>query len=153
MVFGERWLFRVKAIPQPKYLKSASSYRAEMETYVGSAANIGSVASFEINTEISSKVGKMANNKEVIIQSKATCGVYKIAMDQIYPPTLSPSFLHCLNRTNASNITSTKKSVRLFGTHFVADILMGSRTGIEQLVRRTALESQEHAGVNIDGLD
>lgn len=156
-------------------LQTASSMKSSMSLSLGAEAGYGAF-SFSANTEFNRMSEAMNSEDKLYISNQATCSTYRAVLNKFNPPALSENFIQGLqtlskkafdepstNNNNNNNDKDKDKNINdnnnhkslfmnfidTFGTHFLYDIMMGSRYTLVEETTKKSMNEMKAQGLNI----
>ena len=121
-----------------KSISSDNELKTEMKTSLGLSGKVPK-ATFGLNSEYSSMKSKIKKDNKTYIENSAYCSIYRSVLNRYDPPELSTNFVQGLKNLSKSKFVSIDANnkdttglvffefIEEFGTHYISELLMGSR--------------------------
>lgn len=99
-------------------------------------------------------VDEMNTKDKLYISNTASCSIYRTVFDKYDPPVFTSNFEKGLTTLKGLTYTKDTKSVfvefmNTFGTHFLYDVLMGSRYTYVEETTKNSYDSLAFSGMNV----
>ena len=97
------------------------------------------------------------SEQHVMVRSMRSCFLYSAHMTFRQPPTVESNFVQLLRKTVANSSRDVAEFVATYGTHYLTDIQMGYRNGVDLIIHKNKVSSshsrdektQVSVGVNV----
>jgi hypothetical protein len=133
-------------------IKTVAKLKDSMNASLGAEGGFGPY-SFSANAEYNQMSSSMNSEDKIYISNTATCSVYRAVIDQYNPPQFSKNFLSGLETLKDKPFAQNEKIyydfIKTFGTHYIYDVMMGSRYTYVVETTNTSLNTMKTSGVNI----
>lgn len=129
--------------------RSSSSYMNSLTNEVSADGKYFG-AYFKANVKVSSKIEELHEASYSYVKSQAVCSYYKGSIFPDLPPRLTPQILATMKKCSDNPTDDNFKNlVELFGTHYIAHGVMGSKFGSESKLSTEKYEELQKNGINV----
>jgi len=133
-------------------ITGTSSYKKSLEAEVSVGGGFGPVA-FSASASFKAVEEGSKNTKNIFIESKADCRVFKGHLQYYNPPKFHVTFLKALKFLEPKDYEANKKEYYIFidyyGTHFIDQLVMGARYGSLEKTTIEEYTSQSSAAASV----
>jgi hypothetical protein len=132
-VFPDGWEVHPSKVCKTDFTSQTIKKVASLRESMSSTLGVTSLAaySFLANKEFNKMTSLMNSEDKIYIQNTASCSVYKARVNRYDPPEFNKNFLAGLESLKGLPFELNKeiyyKFITTFGTHYIYDVIMGSR--------------------------
>ena len=129
--------------------RSEKSYIESLANTVGAGTNFLGFG-FKASTTVQHKTEELRKVSYSYVNTEAVCSVYTGAIFMDLPPTPSDEFVASLKKCEREPTEENFRSlVDNYGTHFLTDVVMGSKFGEESKIVTDEYEKMESEGLDV----
>jgi hypothetical protein len=136
-----------------KVIKNLAKLKKSLNSSLQSDVTLFGDLAFSANTEFISIYNAIKKDEKVYIHNTATCALYRAVVDRYDPPQFTDNFLRALETLKGKIFTEEPSPfyefINTFGTHYMYEIMMGSRYTYVSETNIKAYDELKKANVNI----
>lgn len=133
-------------------IKTLTSLKDSMSSKLGATRELAAY-SFSANKEFNKMRSLMNSEDKIYIENTATCSVYRAAVNMYDPPEFNKNFIAGLESLKGLPFELNKelyyKFISTFGTHYIYDVIMGSRYSYVLETTNASYNSLKSNGIKI----
>jgi hypothetical protein len=155
-IFPDGWEVQAAKVCKTNFssqtIKTVTKLRESLNSSLGLNGGFRTY-SFSANSEFNQMSSSMNSEDKLYIQNTATCSVYRAVVNRYDPPEFSKNFLAGLESIKGLPFELNKelyyKFITTFGTHYIYDVMMGSRYTYILETTNNSYNTMKSSGVNI----